>query len=414
VLDDLGTAPREIARVLRSCRERSLPVYLEIPRDMPMADCASVLAAASWPTDPEVAAACADEILQLLSAARSPALMVGVEVRRYGLEAKVAELARRLGLPVVTSFMGRGLLTEAGVPVLGTYLGRAGRREVTDLVEGSDGLLLLGVIVSDTNFGVSARKIDMRRTIHAFDRQVRLRHHVYPNLPLSALVEALLTRCAGREATGPARSDASYPGGLIADEAPIRPADIAAAVNDAMAEHGRLPIACDVGDCLFTAMEIAHTHLVAPGYYAGMGFGVPAGLGLQATTGQRPLILVGDGAFAMTGWELGVCRRHGWDPIVIVFNNRGWEMLRAFEPGARFNDLEDWHFADIAKSLGGEGRRVATRSELQSALAHALAARGRFQLVEAMLARGAISDTLTRFVAALGAARGADMKGSGT
>jgi indolepyruvate decarboxylase len=41
-----------------------------------------------------------------------------------------------------------------------------------------------------------------------------------------------------------------------------------------------------MGDCLFTAMEIEHTALVAPGYYATMGFGVPAGLGLQAATGS--------------------------------------------------------------------------------------------------------------------------------
>jgi len=56
--------------------------------------------------------------------------------------------------------------------------------------------------------------------------------------------------------------------------------------NDLMAAHGKMPIASDMGDCLFTAMEIAHTALVAPGYYATMGFGVPAGLGLQAATGD--------------------------------------------------------------------------------------------------------------------------------
>jgi hypothetical protein len=34
---------------------------------------------------------------------------------------------------------------------------------------------------------------------------------------------------------------------------------------------------------LFTAMEIDNIALVAPGYYAGMGFGVPAGIGVAAT-----------------------------------------------------------------------------------------------------------------------------------
>jgi len=190
-----------------------------------------------------------------------------------------------------------------------------------------------------------------------------------------------------------------YPRGLLADEATIAPNDIATAVNDLMAAHGKLPIASDMGDCLFTAMDIEHTALVAPGYYATMGYGVPAGLGLQAATGQRPLILVGDGAFQMTGWELGNCRRYGWDPIVLVFNNASWEMLRTFQPESGFNNLDDWGFAAMAAGMGGDGVRVQTRRELQAALEKAIATRGRFQLVEIMIPRGVLSQTLQRFVA---------------
>ncbi len=406
VLDDPATAGREIARVLRSGRDRSLPVYIEVPRDMPHRTCAAAEMPAPPAFDGEAAAACADEVIERMMSAKSPVLMVGVEVRRFGLENKVSDLARRLGIPVVTSFMGRGLLADMGPLVLGTYLGLAGRPEITELVEGADALLLLGVIISDTNFGVSAHQIDLRRAIHAFDRRVRVGYHHYPNLPLAALIEGMLAqmRQGGERAFAPP-ARACYPAGLVADDAPVRPADIARAVNDLMRRHGPMPIACDVGDCLFTAMDIDHTHLVAPGYYAGMGFGVPAGLGLQATTGQRPLILVGDGAFEMTGWELGNCRRYGWDPIVVVFNNCSWEMLRVFDPQAGFNDRDDWHFADIAASLGGTGARVRTRAELKRALAEAQAARGCFRLIEVMLEKGAISDTLARFVGALGQRR---------
>jgi indolepyruvate decarboxylase len=73
-----------------------------------------------------------------------------------------------------------------------------------------------------------------------------------------------------------------------------------------------MPMTADVGDCLFTAMEIENSALAAPGYHAGMGFGVPAGIGAAAATGRRPLVLVGDGAF---------------------------------QPESRFNDLDDWNFA---------------------------------------------------------------------
>ena len=218
-----------------------------------------------------------------------------------------------------------------------------------------------GVLLSDTNFGVSAQHIDLRRAIHVCDREVRVGHHVYPDIPLGELVDALLARLPGRGGAAPPPSARSIRG-LVADDAPITPSDIARAVNDMMAEHGPMPIASDMGDCLFTAMDMEVVPLVAPGYYAGMGFGVPAGLGVQAESGLRPLILVGDGAFQMTGWELGNCRRNGWDPLVLVFNNRSWEMLRAFQPELAFNDLDDWHFAELADGLGGVGQRVATRA----------------------------------------------------
>ena len=397
-LDDAERAPADIARVLASCLQRSEPVYIEIPRDMVSLPCAPVVAAVAAAPDQEALNACVDEILERLRAADSPVLMAGVEVRRYDLEEQVAELSRRLGIPVVTSFMGRGLLAHQDAPLVGTYMGVAGFPEVTQLVESSDGLFLLGEIICDTNFAVSETKIDMRKTIQALDGRVTIGYHTYSQLPLSALVQRMLSRLDPGEKAFSVTPQ-SFPRGLLADDASIRPTDIATAVNDLMAAHGKMPIASDMGDCLFTAMEIEHTALVAPGYYAAMGFGVPAGLGLQAATGERPLILVGDGAFQMTGWELGNCQRYGWDPIVLLFNNASWEMLRTFQPESGFNDLGHWGFAEMAGGMGGDGVRVNTRAELKAALDKAIATRGRFQLIDITIPRGVLSETLARFVA---------------
>ena len=277
-------------------------------------------------------------------------------------------------------------------------MGVAGFPEVTQLVESSDGLFLLGEIICDTNFAVSETKIDMRKTIQALDGRVNIGYHSYANLPLAALVQRMLERSGAVEKVFDVKRQV-FPYGLPADDATITPTDIATAVNDLMRAHGKMPIASDMGDCLFTAMEIEHTALVAPGYYATMGYGVPAGLGLQAATGQRPLILVGDGAFQMTGWELGNCKRYGWDPIVLLFNNASWEMLRTFQPESSFNDLGHWSFAEMAAGMGGDGVRVNTRAELIAALDKAMATRGRFQLIDITIPRGVLSETLSRFVA---------------
>ena len=399
VLDDPQRAPQQIARVLRRCLSDSRPVYIELPRDQVFADCDAVEAEPPVDYDEHALSACADEIMDQLRSATDPVMLIGVEIRRYALEARVAELARRLAMPVATTFMGRGLLANVDAPLIGTYMGVAGDEALTDQVENADALLLLGVIMSDTNFGVSQRQLDLKKTIVAVDRQVSKGYHQYTNIPLTALVEALIDRASDSLGSAHTAAPVQYPYGIVCDEASITPTDIACAVNDSMAEHGRMPIAADMGDCLFTALDIENTELVAPGYYATMGYGIPAGLGIQAATGRRPLILVGDGAFQMTGWELGNCQRYGWDPIILLLNNSSWEMLRTFQPESSFNDLRDWGYAQLAISLGGSGQRVQTRKQLQKAISSAMTKRGQFQLIEIMLERGVLSSTLQRFAA---------------
>jgi indolepyruvate decarboxylase len=402
-LDDPRRAPADIARVLSSCITHSRPVYLEFPRDLVDAPCEPVRVLPQPVASVDAVSDCVDEVLERIARARSPVMMLGVEVRRFRLEAPVAELARKLGIPVVTSFMGHGLLSAQDSPLVGAYLGTAGDPAITHLVEESDCLLLLGVTPCDTNLGVSEHTIAPRSTILAHNRSVAVGHHRYPDVPLGAVVEGLLARLVREPREPHVLPDlpSPLPAPFVADDAPLSPSDIAAAINDAFARHGALPLAADMGDCMFTAFDIGHSELVAPGYYASMGYGVPAGLGLQAATGRRPLVLVGDGAFQMTGWELGNCRRYGWDPIVVVFNNRSWEMLRVFEPGSSLYELDDWDFAGCAAPLGGVGVRVHTRREFAAALERAMAERGRFQLIDATLPRGSVSRSLARFVATL-------------
>jgi indolepyruvate decarboxylase len=116
---DPETAPADIARMLRSARERSLPVYIELPRDLTAAQVTPVAVLPPQSADSEALAECTDEIIEKLMQAQAPVILVDVEIRRYDLEQKVTALARQLGIPVVTTFMGRGLLENA---LHGTYI----------------------------------------------------------------------------------------------------------------------------------------------------------------------------------------------------------------------------------------------------------------------------------------------------
>ncbi len=403
VLNNAITAPEKIARVLQNCREMSRPVYIEIPRDMAQVECEEVSLLAASRVEPEAVRECAESIMKRLLSASQPLFMVGVEVRRFGLEKKVEALVAALQIPFACGFMGSGLLVDSPYRA-GIYLGDAGDCSLADTVENSDCLVMLGVILSDTNFGVSAGRIDIQRAIHAENRNVRMGYHHYPQIPLEALVDELLKIAEPlSNVSAQARSlrpADDYPS-LSVDDNLLKPDDIAAVINDLIADQGPVPIASDIGDCLFAILNTRPSPIAAPGYYASMGFGIPAGLGIQASTGERPVILLGDGAFQMTGMELGNCSRYGWDPIVLVLNNKTWGMLAVFQPEAEYNNLGDWKLSDMANSLGGEGQRVTTRKELRAALDKALATRGKFQLIEVMIAKEDLSTTLNNYVSTL-------------
>lgn len=402
ILDDPKTAPQQIARVLTNCIRHSRPVYLEIPRDKVFAPCKKVppLPKALWSPDPEVLHACVEDILVKLKKAKNPVLIAGIEVIRYKVEKEVAELAKRLNIPVVTTLMARGIFAnEKELDLRGTYLGSGGRAELRELVETSDVPFLVGVLLNDNNFGLSGKNIDFRHAILANEEECSMSFYNYDNIPLPHLIKALLQKCPKKRVSKkPTPRVSHFEKDFIVDEQIATPNDVAILLNDLFSQKGTMPIASDMGDCFFTTLDITYTPLVAPGFYATMGFGIPAGLGLQAATRERPIILVGDGAFQMTGWELLNAPRYGLNPIVLVFNNASWEMLRTFQPESEFNDLPSLDFAKIATGLGGKGAIATNRRELKETFYKALEDTKNFHIIDIKIEKKVLSKTLGKFV----------------
>jgi len=416
VLDDPLTAPDAIARVLQSCVGRSRPVYLEIPRDL--ADRPVVVPGpmAPSPAPTDALDACADAFAAAIMSARAPVLLVGAEVRRRGAELAIAHLARALAAPIVTSFMGRGVMGAIPeVTFLGTWHGAAGSPRAAEAVSGSDLVVHLGVIPSDTNLGPIVGGSSPARLAVAHDGRATLDGRAYAPVPLAALVKAVLLRVARRGSVP--SSEAPPPRGPVVAARPpgdaLGPDDVADALNAAFERDGVAPLICDTGDALFLATRIDHRALLAPACYATMGFAVPAAMGLQIATGERPIALLGDGAFHMTGLELSDCARLGCDPIVIVLNNASWETIRVFHRGgadrveSSIHAREPRDLAALARAMGGDGWRVRSRRDLTAALRHAFRRRGRFQLLDVRLPRGAVTSALSTFAGALGGPGGA-------
>lgn len=404
VLDDPATAAERIRYAIDVCRLYALPVYLEVPRDMVDREIhLSPVRRLSVPFSQGAVEEAAVEILRKLHGSSRPVLVVGVEVHRHRLAPLVVSLADRLGIPIVSTFMGRGTFPDDHPLYAGVYLGPASPPGVRELVEGADCLLMLGALITDTNMGVRITALDPRNITLAVSRRVEIGYHRYEDVPLASLVEALLRQAPGRLPQGGAPAAGRRPF-MRADDAPspgpIRVAAMIAEINRFFSEAGEMPLVSDTGDCLFCSHEIDTQSVLASAYYATMGFGVPAALGYEAATGTRPLVLVGDGGFQMTGNELIHAVRWGLKPIVVLMNNESWEMLQSFLP-TDYNRLPDWRYAEVARLWGCAAWRVGTAAELREALSLARA-EDRPSLIEVTLERGDISDTLYTFTRSVG------------
>ena len=162
-------------------------------------------------------------------------------------------------------------------------------------------------------------------------------------------------------------------------------------------------VVADVGDALFGAADLfirERTEFISPAYYTSMGFAVPASIGAQlANPKLRPLVLVGDGAFQMTGMELATVARYKLNPVVVLLNNRGYGTERHMQDGP-YNDVWPWQYHRLPEILGaGRGFVVETEEELDRALVEAERWTKSFCLLEVRLAPLDRSPALDRLAA---------------
>jgi indolepyruvate decarboxylase len=161
-------------------------------------------------------------------------------------------------------------------------------------------------------------------------------------------------------------------------------------------------VIADIGDSLFAATELTtygHTEFISPAYYTSMGFSVPAALGaLMARPKARVLVIVGDGAFQMTGMELSTIVRRGLAPIVIVLNNCGYGTERFLHAGKwKYNDIHSWQYHRLPEVLGGgTGYEVRTEAEFDAAIGQAWNDRRALSLIHAHIPQDDASDALRR------------------
>lgn len=388
-LDDPLTAFREIDRCLEACARYKRPVFLELPRDrVDSAPLFPHVPVTSKPvSDADALKAALEQAMEKVREASKPVIIAGIEIHRFGLQSLVTKLAEENQIPMAATLLGKSVVSESHPLYLGVYEGAMGRQSVTEYVESSDCVLLLGAFMTDINLGIYTAHLDPGRCIYVTSEKLRIGHHHFHDVLLEDFLKGLSKTPIGK------RKKPKLPARAAAPPQKSKPSDAVTVkslfdhLNEVL-DDGMVVVA-DVGDSLFASSDLTihkHTEFLSPAYYTSMGFAVPASVGVQvANRDLRPIVLVGDGAFQMTCMELSTAVRHNFNPIVIVLNNKGYTTERFILDGP-FNDILNWNYHRMPDLLGaGWGFEVHTVGDLHQSMKAAMASEDAFTIINVHL-----------------------------
>ena len=233
---DPATAFRDIDYLLDTAHRLKRPVYLELPRDMVAVVPDHIRPYVQPPraSDPEALAEAVKEAAARVAAAKRPVIIAGIELHRYGLQADAVALAEKAGIPLAATMLAKSVVSEVHPLYVGLYEGALGRREVTEFVEESDCLIILGALLTDIDLGIFTAKLDAATSIYAASDDLRISHHHYHDVLLDDFIRGLavaVPRAASRPLPpGPAAALEPF---VLAPEA---------AITTTRLVHHRLPI----------------------------------------------------------------------------------------------------------------------------------------------------------------------------
>ena len=395
LIDNPTTAAKEIDRVLSSAMRYKRPVYIELPRDK-VSTPISIYYQEQYPNssskysksiktgegelqekrDIDSMQEALSEAIEMINSSKQPVIIAGVEIHRFGLQDKLLQLVTKTNIPAVATVLSKSVISEDHPLYLGVYEGAMGHESVREYVESSDCLILLGALMTDINFGITPTPIEPSKSIYVTTEKLSVKHHNFENILLhdylTGLIEAPLARkdfmLAGKQ--GNVNNKNKNKRFSAARNQRITVKRLFERLNFSITDN--VIVIADIGDSLFGALDLiihGQTDFLSPAYYCSMGFAVPAAIGARlANPRLRPIVIVGDGAFQMTGMEISTISRFALNPLIIVLNNNGYGTERPMLDGP-FNDVLRWNYYRIPEIIDhGKGFLIQTEDQLEESL----------------------------------------------
>ncbi len=383
-----GAVPEIIRKAFKLAQtERPGSVYLAIPEDVEEAPAQGEPLPVNVPRPDEPSRGQVERAAALLRAAASPIVLAGHGAARAGAGPAMRRFAERLGIPVATTFHGKGVFPDDHPLALGA-VGFMRHDYVNFGFDRADLIIAVGYELQEFDPArINPRGDKKIIHLHRFPAEVDAHYDVAVGLhsdigrSLDALAEAVGPRPAGAVGQVRALLAAELARGQRDDRFPLAPARIVADTRAAMRREDIVLV--DTGALKMWMARLYPTYepntcLISNGLST-MAWTVPGAIGAKiARPDRRVLVATGDGAFLMNSQEIETALRLGLAFVILIWVDDAYGLISwkmDLEIGRNVDTkFGNPDFVGYAESFGATGYRITAPGELLPALQAALAA----------------------------------------
>lgn len=342
------------------------------------------------------------QAVALLNASKSPLILAGNGALRKLASKQLRLFVEATGIPVVSTFMGKGAIPEDSPHFLGS-LGLKTSRHRAQGFESFDTVIVVGydLVEYDSYFW---NPHNDKKIIHIDFTPAEIDGHYYPDVEIIADISYTLwalneelrlgnihLKLPNKKIIGDLHK--SYRDSLekFKDDTtfPLKPQKIVWDMRQALGNNDLL--ISDVGvhkvwiGSLYPAREPS-TVIMSNGL-ATMGIGLPGGIAAKLIAPEKKvLVATGDGGFLMNLQELETACRLKLPLVILIWRDNGYGAIALHQMkryGATFGvGFTNPNFETLAQSFGAECIRIKKASDLASALKKAFAVKDKPVLID--------------------------------
>ncbi len=388
-VEELADTIREAFRVARSGRPG--PVLIDVPKDVQIATCEYEARCAVTPDEKCAAKEIRiKEAADAINAANKPFIYFGGGVISGEAQEEMLALAELIDAPIGCSMMGISGIPTDHPRFLGMQ-GMHGHFASSMAMHNADCIISLGVRFNDRVTGNRAKFATNAKIVHIDIDGSELSKNINAVSGLRADVKLTLHKLLPliKEVKRPSwqkkiselrKEEEKY----LDNREGLTPRAAILTLNKHLGEN--TPVATDVGQHqMWSAQNLSFKksrRFISSGGLGTMGFGLGAAIGAAYGTGERSVLVTGDGSFGMNLNELATAVSYGVPIVILVMNNgvlgmvRQWQTL--FFDKHYSNTVLDrkTNFVRLAEAFGAKGEAVSSIESLDEALGRAFKENG--------------------------------------